>query len=53
MASRKVAVVGCTVRDVGFHVVGLPDVGLDVEGLRDGLAEVGLLVGALKKVMQM
>jgi hypothetical protein len=25
--------------------VGLPDVSLDVEGMRDGLAEVGLFVG--------
>ena len=39
------AEVGRTVGDVGFRVDGLPDVGLDVEGLFDGLAEVGLFVG--------
>ena len=33
-----VAVVGRTVGDVGFRVIGLLDVGLDAEGLRDGLA---------------
>ena len=39
------AEVGHTVGDVGFRVDGLPDVGLDVEGLFDGLAEVGFFVG--------
>jgi len=39
------AEVGRTVGDVGFRVDGLPDVGLDVEGLFDGLAEVGFFVG--------
>ena len=42
---EEVALVERTVGDVGSHEDGLPDVGLDVEGLRDGLAEVGLFVG--------
>ena len=42
---EEVALVERTVGDVCFHEDGLPDVGLDVEGLRDGLAEVGLFVG--------